>query len=566
MRSPIRFPAVALTILVAVKAGAVAEAPLPSGRELEAAGARIGTIRIHRLNIFDPTDPKEDYRLYRLANRLHIMTREQAIRRELLFREGDPYRQDLINETERNLRNLNIIRHVRIRPVAYHDGLVDLEVSSQDTWTLRPSVHISRAGGDTATSFSFSELNLLGRVKVLQINRRNEIDRSTTGLLYSDPRLFGSRLSLNAFYDDSSDGVSRGLALSRPFFALGSRWSMNASAQHLEQTSRLFEDGDTVSEFRQFSESLNFSYAFSTGYRDDRVRRYGFGYGYLRNVFTQEPGDEGFCPDPRPDDCIPVPHSQKFSGPFFALQRLKSRFIKVTNYNKFDREEDFNLGNELSLTTQLSLRSLGADRSEAIVSLADAFGVSLSESANLFFSLSLTGRAGAGEVSNVISSEAAESYRRISNVTFSEAAESYWRMTSHQTLYTRLAFDAGIHLDGENQLLLGGETGLRGYPTRQFAGDRRLLFTLEHRYFGDWEILRLFRIGFASFADVGDAWYGSDGEKLSDLHPDFGFGLRFAVIRSSVASVSRLDLAYSVDAGQTDSPRLQILFGTALKF
>ena len=544
MRSSIRFSAVALTILVAVKSGAVADAPLLSGPELEAAGARIGTIRIHRLNLFDPADPKENYALYRLANRLHILTREQVIRRELLFREGDQYRQDLIDETERNLRALNVIYHVRIRPVDCHGGLVDLEVSVQDTWTLRPSVRLARAGGDTIASFSFSELNLLGRVKVLQINRRNDVDRSTTGMLYSDPRLFGSRISLSASYDDSSDGVSRGLALSRPFFALDSRWSMNASAQHLEQTSRLFKDGDTLSEFRQVSESLGFSYAFSTGYRDDRVRRYGFGYGYLRDVFTQKAGDEGF-------DLLPVPEDRKLSGPLFTFERIKSRFIEVTNYDKFDREEDFNLGNDIRLTTQLSLRSFGADRSEVVVGLVDTFGVPLSEAANIFFSLSLTGRAGSGEVSNVI---------------FSEATESYWRMTSHQTLYARLAFEAGIHLDGENQLLLGGETGLRGYPTRHFAGDRRLLVTLEHRYFGDWEILRLVRIGFAGFADAGDAWYGSEGERLSNLHSDFGFGLRFAVTRSSVASVSRLDLAYSVDAGETDSPRLQVLFGTAVKF
>jgi len=544
MLSPIRFPAVALTILVAVKAGAFAEAPLPSGRELEAAGARIGTIRIHRLNIFDPTDPKENYAPFRLANRLHIPTREQVIRRELLFREGDPYRQDLIDETERNLRALEVIYHVRIRPVACHDGLVDLEVSSQDTWTLRPSVRISRAGGDTITRFSFSELNLLGRVKVLQINRRNEVDRSTTGLLYSDPRLLGSRLSLGAFYDDSSDGASRGLALSRPFFSLDSRWSVSASAQRLKQTSRLFQDGDTISEFGQISESLSLSYAFSTGYRDNRARRYGFGYGYFRDVFTQKAGDEGF-------GLLPVPVDRKISGPLFTFQRIKSRFIEVTNYDKFDREEDFNLGNEFRLATQLSLRSFGADRSEAVVSLADSFGVPLSESVNLFFNVSLAGRAGSGEVSNVI---------------FSETAESYWKMTSRQTLYARLAFEAGVHLDGENQLLLGGETGLRGYPTRQFTGDRRLLLTLEHRYFGDWEILRLIRIGFATFADAGDAWYGNDGERLSDLHSDFGFGLRFAVTRSSVASVSRLDLAYCVDAEETDSPRLQVLFGTAIKF
>ncbi len=545
MRLPFRLLAVALTF-TAASAEAGAEMALPTGSELEAAGARIGTVTVRRLNIFDPTDPREDYALYRFANHLHIVTREDVIRRELLFREGDLYRQGVIDESERNLRALDVIYHIEIRPVAWHDGVVDLEVSTQDTWTLRPSAHIARAGGNTITSFSFSEMNLLGRMKNLLVERRNDIDRTTTGITYADPRLFGTRFFLNANYSDNSDGISRSLGVGRPFFSLDSRWSVIAAGQHLKQTSRLFRDGDAVSEFGQTTDTMNFSYAFSSGLQDSRVRRYGFGYGYLRNVFLQEVGDAGFgVPGLGPPD------SQKFSGPYFTFRSLHSHFIEVTNYNKFDREEDFNLGNDLSLLAQASLRTFGAERSELVFSLADSLGVPLGDAVNLFFSFSLSGRTGEGEVSNAV---------------LMETIESYWRMTSHQTLYARTAFDAGIHLDRQNQFLLGGDNGLRGYPTRQFAGDRRFLLTLEHRYFGDWEILRLVRIGLAGFADLGDAWYGATGESFSDLHPDLGFGFRFAVTRSSIANVSRLDLAYSVDAAQTNSPRFQILFGTALKF
>ena len=261
-------------------------------------------------------------------------------------------------------------------------------------------------------------------------------------------------------------------------------------------------------------------------------------------MFTQDSSDTGY-------GVIPVPEDQKFSGPFLTFRRIKSRFVQVTNYNQFDRVEDFNLGNDLSLTAQASLRNFAASQSEMILGLSDSFGIPLGDTVNLFCNFLLSGRTGSGEVSNVA---------------LTEIMTSYWRMTSHQTLYSRLAFDAGIHLDGQNQFLLGGESGLRGYPTRQFAGDRRLLLTLEHRYFGDWELLRLVRLGFASFVDVGNAWYGDTGQELSDLHSDFGFGLRFAVTRSSVATVSRLDLAYSTDARQTDSPRVQLLFGTAVKF
>src|SRR3954467_6773441 len=45
--------------------------PMPSFAELEAAGARIGEIRVVTDNIFDTSDPHEDNLLYRAANAIH---------------------------------------------------------------------------------------------------------------------------------------------------------------------------------------------------------------------------------------------------------------------------------------------------------------------------------------------------------------------------------------------------------------------------------------------------------------------------------------------------------------
>jgi hypothetical protein len=64
--------------------------PLPSLAELEAAGARIGQIRIVNQNIFDPRDPAEDKWLFNLANALHIQTRTSVIEESLLFKSGEP--------------------------------------------------------------------------------------------------------------------------------------------------------------------------------------------------------------------------------------------------------------------------------------------------------------------------------------------------------------------------------------------------------------------------------------------------------------------------------------------
>ena len=534
---------IAVALLLFAISPLPADAPIPDGAELEAGGARIGRIVISRKNIFDPADPHERYWPYRLANKLHVVTREDVIRRELLFREGDLYRHEIIEESERNLRALGVIYHVRIRPIAYHDGEVDLEVTSQDTWTLRPSARFSRAGGDNATGFSFSEQNLLGRLKLFQISRRSNVDRSTTQFLYADPRLFGSRYALRSSYARSSDGTSWGLSVERPFFSLDTPWSMSAGGGKMEQVSKLYQDGDTVFEFHQNTDSFNIAHGLSTGLVGSHVLRSTLGFAYLRNTFFQDSDQEGF-------GLRSVPPDQKFSGPVFTLESLEARYVKVRNYNQFDREEDFNLGHDLNLSLWLSLRDFEAEKSQAIVSLSDSVGFPASTKANLFQTFLLSGRVGSGDSENVIASE---------------IIESYWRVTNRQTFYSRLGIDVGFNLDPQNQLLLGGDTGLRGYPTRQFDGDRRLLVSLEHRFFSDVEVFHLVRLGFAGFADVGDAWY-QGGERLSDLHSDFGLGLRFAVVRSSVATVSRLDLAYSVDADQTDSPRFQVLFGTALRF
>ena len=99
------------------------------------------------------------------ANRLHIQTREATIRDQLLFKSGDPYRVTLLEESARILRDTRYLRDARIRPVAYHDGVVDIEVTTQDVWTLDPGFSFGRKGGKNTGGIKFEELNLLGSAR-----------------------------------------------------------------------------------------------------------------------------------------------------------------------------------------------------------------------------------------------------------------------------------------------------------------------------------------------------------------------------------------------------------------
>ena len=136
--------------------------PIPSFRELEAARAVIGEIRIDNQNIFDLSDSRENNAFYRGANFLHIRTRPEVVRQTLLFKSGDPVSVQAIDESERLLRTGGNSYDVSIRPVAVRDGVVDIAVTTRDTWTLHPGLSFGRQGGANSGGVTLKEQNLMG--------------------------------------------------------------------------------------------------------------------------------------------------------------------------------------------------------------------------------------------------------------------------------------------------------------------------------------------------------------------------------------------------------------------
>jgi hypothetical protein len=133
----------------------------PSPEQLEEQGVRIGKITIESQNIFDLDNPHENKSFYRLANKLHVVTRPQVIESQLLFAEGDTYTLRVVEESERLLRQNVYLREVDIEPVRIEDGVIDLQVRTADVWSLTPSVTAGRAaifgpGATLSSRCSFS--------------------------------------------------------------------------------------------------------------------------------------------------------------------------------------------------------------------------------------------------------------------------------------------------------------------------------------------------------------------------------------------------------------------------
>ena len=106
----------------------------------------IKSIRLTRENVFPETE-EYDKGLYRLANRFHSVTKEKVIRTEILLNQGDSLDLQLMAESERNLRTLDFLGKAEIRIDTIGPDSVNVEVYTEDQWSLIPSYIIEAGGG-----------------------------------------------------------------------------------------------------------------------------------------------------------------------------------------------------------------------------------------------------------------------------------------------------------------------------------------------------------------------------------------------------------------------------------
>lgn len=525
--------------------------PLPALVDLQSQGARIGNIDIVTVNVFDLSDPADNKGLFRLANRLHILTKPEVVRQQLLFATGEPLSVAAINETERLLRANTYLVDAQITPQRYADGTVDLQVRTQDVWTLNPGVNLSRSGGKNTYSFYVQESNLLGYGKDVAFDYESEVDRSTVSVRYSDPHLLGSWNKLLVAHADNSDGLRSELSLWRPFYSLQSKWSAATSLLKWERVDKRYDRGEVVDQYRREIRSGNAFFGRSGGVNNGRIGRWSVGISYAENSFE---------PDPGFPSSLALPESMKLIYPFVGFEWLEDRFEESVNETQIGRTEDLYRGRYLQAVLGWSAEAWGADRNAVLLGL---FGGSTWQSQDRRQTV-LWGAGGSGRLQR----------GRWVDVSFSTDLQAYWRISERQQIFGSLHGTVTKDMDGDRQLLLGGdfagltrsslhnpaaemplvfnEESLRGYPLRYQDGSAMALMTLEHRLFTDYYWFRLFRVGTAAFFDVGRTWgRGTAGGESLGWLKDVGFGLRLGSTRSAFGNVIHIDVAFPLDRDES---------------
>jgi len=534
-----------LCLTVIVRAQEAAPAPSispPTPEQLGTPGLVIGTVTIDNQNIFDLSDPKENKRLFRLANRLHIRTRERVIADQLLLRSGDPYSPRLLDESERILRSARYLYDATVRPVAVHDGKVDVAVRTRDVWTLNPGISYGRRGGKNTGGFELEELNLLGTGVALSAGHKSGIDRDENKFEVSDRHVAGSWWSADALYASNSDGNARDFTLARPFYALDTRWTAGVSTQHDDRIDSLYDLGQIVDQFQDHHRFAEVYGGWSAGLRNGWVQRWRFGATYDDHKFTIAPSWTGTST---------LPEDRTLAYPWIQFDLIQDDYLKLNNHDQIGRTEDFYLGARASLRLGWASSSFGASRSAAIVGGNFGHGAALSKRATLLSGLDLSGRLEDGSVRNAV---------------LTGAIRFYLEQSRQWLFFTTLEGAVGRNLDLDNQILLGGDNGLRGYPLRYQGGDRRVLLTVEQRFFSDWYPFRLFRVGAAAFVDVGRTWGAAPlGTPSQGFLKDVGVGLRLGNSRSGLGNVIHVDVAFPLD-GDPSIEKVQFLVETKQRF
>lgn len=520
-----RLIALLLAMTIAV---ARADDEWPGETVPEVRATTIGKIVLKKSDVFDLSDPEEDKALYRLANRLHIVTRDEVITNQLLFTSGSQYSQRLVSESERILRQNRYFFDADIQSTQRPDGVVDITVMTQDVWSLGPDLSVTRSGGENRSKLGIEEINLLGRGQTVRFGHEEDVDRRSNSIEFFDRHIGQSWVSGYLRVADRSDGRSNQLSVTRPFYALDTRWSAGGTVLDDDRRSALYLLGEEAAEYQHARRYASLHGGWSKGLKNGYATRWSAG-------ITSD--DNQFSPVADPELPGLIPEDRTLVYPFIAVEIVEDDFQTSRNRDQIGRTEDFFIGRHVSATLGWADESLGSDRDALIYAarISRGFG-SLKEQALLLLA-STSGRAESGHLSNAL---------------LTVDARYYKTQSPKRLFFTTITASTGQNLDLDNPVELGGDNGLRGYPLRYQSGDAKLLLTIEQRYFTDWYPFRLARVGAAVFADVGRVWGENPlGDDDQGWLTDIGFGLRIAPTRGSSGKTVHLDIAFPLNGDET---------------
>ena len=457
----------------------------------------IKEITIEAKEILDSSD---NFPFSNLINSLHIRTKNNFIKQELLFQQHKKTTKDIIYESERNLRNLSIFSDVKILPTFFQNDSSKICVITRDKWSTKLNTSYKLQGGVHYWGISLIEDNLLGYGKMIDLSYNHSTERILRQLIWADTRLLGSRYNTYLKLQNNSDIRMSDIKISKPFFAWHAKWGFTFQLENINGIYKKYLNDHIISTPQQHIRTQRLIFNF---YRGNYLKHnYMFGAIHKKEIIEDQ--------------------SNKLTLLGCGYGIMKRSYKKYTTINFTKNTED--------LATGFS--------SEAVM------GFNFKNSEPYFLSRFRYANSNPNKLSYYFRSLFQSFYAKhaIKNMFFENEIKIH-KLFSNNLIVSRISWTQIKNFNNGRELQLGEKNGVRGVENISRTGTKRFLINIEDHIFTDINVL-LFKLGFAVFMDIGSAWSESSDINFTGLKKSFGFGLRIGNSRFT-KNITRIDFAFN---------------------
>jgi hypothetical protein len=470
-------------------------------------------------------------------NVFHWLTEQSMVQREVLVHTGEPFSTTLVDESMRNLRDLEIFSLVRIVAVKTKDPKrVGVVVYTRDLWSLRFEQDFSGVGSTFTIGAQVIERNFLGSNKALAVRGLLEPLRFSVGETYLDPRVLSGEVrlyeSFDVFWNRSNGAVEGGvgsLVFGRPFYNWAQRTSYDLTASYSDQVVRR-ASGAHVLGFDTAEGNFGGSCALASEtclarawndrllqltavghYRIGERHKETFSLGAVLVAHAVAsipeshvtPGDEAVF------RTYVLPKVRRDVYPYVRYRLAVPDYVVFTNLSTYGQSESVQIGPRLDGSFGVPLRVYGASSDGLVVHGLMGYVWAANDAL-----LDVKGEGWSRLENGRVVDQHAILQLRAATPSFADVFGRFvfralWDVRDHDTQKTFVS--------------LGGDSGLRGYSTQAFTGfgASKLLCNVEYRT-RPW-IITSVHVGGVLFYDAGAVYQQLS---LLDLHQAVGVGAR----------------------------------------
>ncbi len=433
-------------------------------------------------------------------NKIHLTTRLQTIRKNLLFQPGDKVHAQMLDDNERLLRHLPYIRDARFLVLPVGDNLVDILVITRDVFSIAATMDYR---GMEAGGISLVDKNFLGMGHEIRggvLYNFKEKDPFGGYGRYKINNLWGSFISGDIRMISAFNTQNYTASFQRPFLSQFLKNAGGLEVNYMFTHDRL--EGDTTELPIRYS-SYDGWYARSIMLDMEKRRRVVFSGRYHFNNISQRPELEE-------DEYYKYQEYQQFLG---QISISADRYYKTSLIFNYGTTEDIPEGIRISVTGGYEINEfinryyLGAE-----ITAGKYFP---------HFGYINTGVALGGfrpQGRNTIKQGVLNIYSDYFSPLFS-IGRFYYRQ------FVNISFTTGIHRFNDELLTLDDQYGIRGLRSDSLRGIRRMALKTETVGFSPFYFYG-FRFVFFAFADLGVLDLAEKPLTNSKLYSGFGLGLR----------------------------------------